>query len=492
MKHKILCIGNNTQDTDARCQQVAERYDVPYRGLIDSAPESIRPGCYHSSYYDLDYYDLENLTCSMDLVILLDQDISTYPDEHGFHKSLDLVKSLSVDTIIENTNLAKPLVSDLVNTNPSFCIYPFIQKMTFDERLPCCFSVGHLDSKTRNFPSLDQLREQMLRGEKNATVCSYCYEQEEMGYVSERMIGTKDWSLKYKIYTIEDLERATENYPMMYSAEIGNTCNLMCRTCSPEVSSLIEKENQTIKLYDYDPRFIPPNGLNQIDINKARRVYISGGEPMAVDDTVEFLEKLVNNGKTDIELHFNTNATILTERFKKLIKNFKDVKFTVSIDSFDQKNTYIRWPSSWTKIVKNLEYLLEQGYFVMVNTVMSVYNISDLSELFIWLDQYKNIALNVSDAKPRDGILSAFIRPDAEVILEDLTKITKLGLYNNNKDIRSAIDGYIEYFQNPRSDLERLQEFFNYNDQLDKARGSKLGDYFPKLEQCRKRLTKQI
>ena len=213
---------------------------------------------------------------------------------------------------------------------------------------------------------------------------------------------------------------------------------------------------------------------------------------MAVDDTVEFLEKLINNGKTDIELHFNTNATILTERFKKLIKNFKDVKFTVSIDSFDQKNTYIRWPSSWTKIVKNLEYLLEQDYFVMVNTVMSVYNISDLSELFAWLDQYKNIALDVSDAKPRDGILSAFIRPDAEVILEDLAKITKLGLYNNNKDIRSAIDGYIEYFQNPRPDLERLQEFFNYNDQLDKARGSKLGDYFPKLEQCRKRLTKQI
>lgn len=487
---QILCLGNNTQDTDIRCQTIAEQYNVPYRGLVTAIPTE--PGCYHSSYYDLDYYTLENLANTMDLVIFLDQDISTYPDEYGFHRSLELVKSLSVNTIIENTKLSKPLISDLVDTNPSFCIYPFIQKMTFDERLPCCFSVGHLDSKHKDFPKLEKLREQMLRGEKNTDVCSYCYDQEALGYVSERISDTKDWSFKYKIYTIDDLEKVTKDYPMMYSAEIGNTCNLMCRTCSPEVSSLIEKENQTIKLYDYDPRFKPPNGLDQIDIDKAKRVYISGGEPMAVDDTLRFLEKLIDNNKTDIELHFNTNATILTDRFKHLIKNFKDVKFTVSIDSFDQKNTYIRWPSSWNKIVKNLEYLLEEGYFVMVNTVMSVYNISDLSELFTWLDQYDNIALNLSDAKPRDGMLSAFIRPDSDVILEDLREISKLDLYKNNKDIRNTIDGYIGYFQHPTPDIARLQEFFNYNDKLDDARGSKLGDYLPKLEQCRKRLTKQI
>lgn len=487
----ILCIGNNTEDTDIRCRLVASNYSTEFKGFTKRLVTE--NGCYHTSFYDMEYGDLEELANSVDLVILLDQPLDTYPDEHGFHESLALVKSLTGDTIIENEELAKPLVSDLVKTNKSFCIYPFIYKMAFDDRLPCCYSVGHENSRNKNFPELSTLREQMLRGEKNHDVCSYCYEQEELGYASERINDTKDLALRYKIYTLEDLKEATEKYPLMYSTEVGNTCNLMCRTCDPHVSSMIEQENQIIKLYKFNPDYRARNGLDKVDITTARYVYISGGEPLAVEDTYKFLEKLISNDRTDVELHFNTNATMFTERFKKLIKQFTDVKFSVSIDALAEKNTYIRWPASWSKIVKNLRYLVDNGYTVMINTTICVYNISDLYELYKWLEQFKGIILNPADAKPRDGILSAFIRPDKEVVLDDLRKITTLSSYKNEKYFQNLIDGYIRYFESDYTvDIDRLKRFFDYNDRLDDARGSRLKDYLPKLEQCQRNITKQI
>ena len=44
---------------------------------------------------------------------------------------------------------------------------------------------------------------------------------------------------------------------------------------------------------------------------------------------------------------------------------------------------------------------------------------------------------------------------------------------------------------NKNTSRNKLKKFFEYNDILDKSRSSKLGDYIPELEACRKYINTQ-
>ena len=58
--------------------------------------------------------------------------------------------------------------------------------------------------------------------------------------------------------------------------------------------------------------------------------------------------------------------------------------------------------------------------------------------------------------------------------------------FSNAKSCKTGIDSIYDYYSNgPQCNIEDLREFFEFNDQLDQARGSKLGDYIPELEACR-------
>jgi hypothetical protein len=83
---------------------------------------------------------------------------------------------------------------------------------------------------------------------------------------------------------------------------------------------------------------------------------------------------------------------------------------------------------------------------------------------------------------------SAFNHPDVEKVLDSLRKCQNTSIYRSNgKSCKSGIDGLYQYYNsNPTFNVDHLRMFFDYNDQLDRARGVKLGDYIPELEACRK------
>jgi hypothetical protein len=83
---------------------------------------------------------------------------------------------------------------------------------------------------------------------------------------------------------------------------------------------------------------------------------------------------------------------------------------------------------------------------------------------------------------------SAFNHPDTGAVLESLKKCQNTSIYRSNgKSCKSGIDSlYQHYSSAPVFNLDHLRMFFNYNDQLDRARGVKLADYIPELEACRK------
>jgi hypothetical protein len=77
--------------------------------------------------------------------------------------------------------------------------------------------------------------------------------------------------------------------------------------------------------------------------------------------------------------------------------------------------------------------------------------------------------------------------PDSKVALYKLLPIQQLKCYNNDKLLKSLVDGLISHYRSDTGvDQEKLKLFFEFNDKLDNSRNIKLADYIPELEQFRK------
>jgi hypothetical protein len=72
----------------------------------------------------------------------------------------------------------------------------------------------------------------------------------------------------------------------------------------------------------------------------------------------EALELCIRSGRaSEIELSYNTNLTVLPERVSSLWPHFRSVSLLCSVDGFGAVNDYIRRPSRWSDIDRNLRLL---------------------------------------------------------------------------------------------------------------------------------------
>ena len=503
---KILCLGNSSEDTDLRSRKIAQAHNLPYHGLIIEIKD-IEVGCYQTSFYDMSYGDLIELSKQMDDIIILDQSKESYLDEHAFYQTISLGKYLkSTNNVIFLDESFNETIEDELKTNKSICILPFIQSVTMNGNFHACCRSSNPISKIdplinfSNDVNRNLIKQKMLAGEKLDHYCKSCYDLEDKKIISHRSTQTVEWANRLDIKNINEFTTITD--PIYYEIRASNQCNLMCRMCGPEWSSLIEKENQTLKLrndttYQY-------TGFYSINIDTVEKLYIAGGEPAIMPELYKFLEECIGKKKTNFEIQLNTNAVSLTKQFKSLIKQFSNVGFEISIDGYELVNQYVRWPTKWDKLINNIDYLHSKGYKLSFNSVVSIYNIASFYSTIEFLsNRYKNSPIHLTKVEFDNGllspyifpnkdefdniILSPYIFPNKDVVIANLNKIKKLDIYNNDQVLKSKIDEYSDYFtNNHKVDLVTLTAFFKYNDMLDKARDVRLVDYIPELEQCRK------
>ena len=81
---------------------------------------------------------------------------------------------------------------------------------------------------------------------------------------------------------------------------------------------------------------------------------------------------------------------------------------------------------------------------------------------------------------------SAFISPMIEEVKESLrlTQETKL-YYSDGKDCKSGIDGLLEHYKYYKTEPEKVEKFFKWNDIMDSARNIMMVDYIPDLDAYR-------
>ena len=497
---KILCIGNNTVDTDTRTTQLADEDQCQSYGLLSELdgplPDQLEQGYYHSSVYDIEYYKLLELAQQFDRVIILDQSRDQYSHPDAFYKTIRLANELTqthaVIFLDPSYQVAITFFEELVAINPSFCIFPFIELLNINGNTTvCCRStteVTKLD-QLKDFqtdPHYTVIRNKMLAGERIPEHCSSCYQLEDRGIVSARQQETVEWANRLNFTRLEDLQHIKS--PAYYEVRPSNICNLQCRTCEPTASHLISQEYKTLNLVK-DHQFVDVEYTNFdfIDFSNLKKLYVAGGEPTAMTEFYEFLDRCIQDRKTNFELLINTNGTKLSERFKQQLTHFPLVSFIISIDGYGDLNHYIRWPSNWSRIMENVDYMYNRSS-ISFNITVSIYNVARLGELITFLDKNFPWALvHCQFAVSPGDRQSALNFPYPNLVVEQLEPITRLNCYKNDRLLGSFIDGLVaHYTSQPKVNLNQLQEFFKFNDVLDRSRNIQLVDYIPELEQSRR------
>lgn len=500
---KILCLGNNTEDTDIKTRKLAQKAGLHCHGLLSELDKPvtnndyINPGYYHSSVYDLQPGRLKELLTQFDQVIMLDQPKEQWSHPYAFNNTIEAVKSAGSKGKFTNPDLIKShdVFEDLTKNNKSFCIFPFIHLYTFSDGMATCCRSSEVITKINKFkdwqsdPHYQEIRQKMIDGVLIPEHCGYCYQQEANGMMSPRQVEMTEWAQRLDITSVEDLLKL--KHPTYYDIRPSNKCNLLCRMCNPDDSHLIAKEYKILEI-DYKSKHtvdVPKHyiGFDVVDLATVEKLSVAGGEPSIMAEFLEFLEKCIELKRTNFEISITTNANKFSPRFKELLKHFSNVNFIVSMDGFQDLNHYIRYPSQWNNIINNLKYLKSQNRLVSIHTTISIYNVSSLHLIFEYLDQEFPDVIADWDFVDNPTYMAPYLFPDRNLAIESLRAVTKTNCYKNaGRIFRSRIDTCLDYFINRHQiDKDKLKEFFIHNDRLDQSRSIRLVDYVPALDNYR-------
>lgn len=230
--------------------------------------------------------------------------------------------------------------------------------------------------------------------------CSWCWQEEDSGRKSKRLRDNE----KY----INHIQRGGEPFTGLakFELNLGNTCNLRCRTCAPYSSSqwvkeqydLYENKNypsfkiyaSTMKKYhqtfDDDSEFWPDLEKN---LHTIRQFDFYGGEPFMSNKMWRILEICVEKDYAkDIELHYATNATIWPDDKIELFKHFKHLNLNFSIDGIEERFEYMRYPAKWSDAVINMDKAksLQQSHndvhisWCITISILNIWNLPELLE----------------------------------------------------------------------------------------------------------------
>ena len=227
--------------------------------------------------------------------------------------------------------------------------------------------------------------------------CTACWEDEHAGKQSRRNHFNKSWGHL----------TARADQPQILDLKMGNTCNMKCRTCNPEVSSQWYREDwelnagpkENISYPDYLKRWRRITASYNDDntnvwetlkswLPNTQYIDFYGAEPMLIKKNFEVLQAAVDQGTAqDITLHINTNGTIWEDYHEQLLKNFKTVFIDLSIDDVEDRCGYIRYSSTWDLVSGNIQKFIDtktrnDNFIFTICVTINALNIYYIDEIF--------------------------------------------------------------------------------------------------------------
>ena len=377
------------------------------------------------------------------------------------------------------------------------------------------------------------VRERLVKGQQ-VQDCGQCYRKERNGEYSFRQRANEHWADEtkqvldqYNSYDIEyekanDFEKEkmqmtkymVEDMPVYLDIRFGNLCNLKCRMCTGLYSKKFGEELESIantdekfrmlapdsaKVYNFD-WYDNPNFWKELEqyMPHIKLLYLTGGEPTLVQGNYDFLQQLIDKGYAkNIGLVFNTNVTNFQDRFLNIISKFRHVCLNLSIDGIGGVQEYIRYPSKWKAIVKNMNMLMDKikstntKFDLVFTPTISILNVGSFHELIDW-------CYNFSNANPSDKIywdmVPIFLHgPQFQDMIHASHDLRQFAINN----LESVEQKQIDHFANLKSFYDEViftlkerfedeieaqnfrKQLFKWNYSIDKNRGINITNYIP-------------
>lgn len=314
-------------------------------------------------------------------------------------------------------NELTPQQLQLLTESDSFCMMPWMHMHAFPDgrAFPCCLAdywhpVGDLRKNTMeevwNQAPYKTMRVNMLEGRK-CKECTKCYEQEANGFFSMRKDATRNYGHHIKEVEKTEADGTHPEFKIRYwDVRFSNLCNFSCRSCGPIFSS--NWYNDHVKLYNRKPDVLGRDMLRveyaagnedsmiaqmMPHIPHLEQVYFAGGEPMIMKEHYFLLEKLIEAGKTDVRIQYNTNFSELRFKDKHVFdywQHFTNISVGASLDAMGPQAELIRKGTDWAQTVDNRQRMMEEVphvdfYISATLSSMNVLHVLDFHKS--WVEQ---------------------------------------------------------------------------------------------------------
>lgn len=403
---------------------------------------------------------------------------------------------------------------DLITKNKSFCIYPWIHLHSFPtgEAYPCCNTEMHATVGNTNEQSLAEIwngekmreiRNKMLSGEP-VDGCGRCYEQEASGFFSMRLSANKHFGHHVPR---TDLTRQDGSLPDMkiayWDVRFSNLCNLKCRSCGYIFSSNWYDDQS--KLSGNEEYFRNKNkrinfaGRTEDDmwqqleqqIDNLEQVYFAGGEPLIMEEHYRLLNALLERGRTDVRLIYNTNFSQMSYKKTNVLDlwpHFDNVAVGASLDASGARAELIRKGTNWQQVEDNRREMLEKcpGVDFYISATLSILNALHLPDFHQdWTERglisASDFNINVLQDPPYYRIDIA--KPSYKKLIADRYHkhlrwlVPKDSLARASQGFKSAID-----FMQADDKTDLLPKFWKKTLELDNLRQEQVFEILPELE----------
>jgi MoaA/NifB/PqqE/SkfB family radical SAM enzyme len=194
-------------------------------------------------------------------------------------------------------------------------------------------------------------------------------------------------------------------YPLTFDFECCRMCNSECIMCTGSFSSAIRanREKMPPLKTPYDDRFV--SELEEF-IPNLQCVRFVGGEPFLSPLYYKIWNKIAELNK-NLKIEVTSNCSICDDRVRNVLMLLPNFTINASLDSLN-KNTYetIRRKLEFEKVIKNVNYFLEQKRLSSVSVCPMIQNIWELPDIVKFCEN-NNIDFRVNTVT---GPLSAYTK----------------------------------------------------------------------------------
>jgi uncharacterized Fe-S cluster-containing radical SAM superfamily protein len=279
-----------------------------------------------------------------------------------------------------------------------------------------------------------------MLGSQPNSICRRCYHEQAHNGTSRRhksnqksVIFTKTafdssypQSPGYAKFESSRVNQGAYNgMPIDLHIDLGNYCNLACKMCRPQASSVIAA--QQVKWGNKDAQQYIGTDWTRDDavwsrvlaelasIPNLNNIHFMGGETLITRRFEDFIDYMIARGRTDLHISFVTNGTTFNKSLLNKLTQFKRVGIEVSIETITEHNAYQRQGTDTDQVLKNIDRYLEycngDNITLTARPAISALTIGYYDTLLRYCIERKIIVKSLWVSKP--DYLNPNILPDA-------------------------------------------------------------------------------